>query len=180
MLAVIGSGFQAETQLAAIREVRRINERVWSRNAEHRERFAGRFDAIAAESAEQAVRGADIVVTITSAREPVLDAGWVGLGCHINAAGSNNPQRRELPPELLERAARIAVDSREQARIESGDLLLANVDLDSVRVVELQEVAAGRVPGRTSGDEITVFESNGLGVQDVAAAAFVYEKAIAG
>ncbi|MEZ5403933.1 MAG: ornithine cyclodeaminase family protein [Bryobacteraceae bacterium] len=180
VLAVIGAGFQAETQLAAIRAVRPIREaRVWSRNAGRRRAFADRFGAVAPETAEEAVRGADIVVTITFSKDPVVDAAWIAPGCHVNAAGSNNPTRRELPADLLAAAARIAVDSRDQARIESGDLLLGGVDLDSPRVVELQEIAAGRLPGRTSPGEITVFKSNGLGVQDVAVAAHIYERVLA-
>jgi ornithine cyclodeaminase/alanine dehydrogenase-like protein (mu-crystallin family) len=177
VLAVIGTGFQAETQVAAVRCVRNITEtRVWSRSPERRASFAGRFGAVAPESAEAAVRGADIVCTITYAKDPVLDDAWIAPGCHLNAAGSNNPQRRELPAELVLRTQIVAVDSREQARYESGDLLLAGLDLDGV--VELEEIAAGRRPGRTSPAGVTIFKSNGLGVQDVAAAAYVYEQAL--
>jgi ornithine cyclodeaminase/alanine dehydrogenase-like protein (mu-crystallin family) len=180
VVAVIGSGFQAETQLEAIRAVRPIQEaRVWSRSAEKRKAFADRFNAVATESAAAAVRGADILVTATWSKDPVVVSAWVEDGCHVNAVGSNNPQRREIPPELLERCSLVAVDSMEQARIESGDLLLAFQpdDWTSARVMEFQEVAVGR-RGRQSPQEITLFKSNGLGVQDVAAAALVYERFI--
>ena len=184
-LAVIGSGFQARTQIAAIAQVRPLSEvRVWSRDPERRERFAQQctrdfqLNVAAAASAKQCVDGAGIIVTATYAKDPVIESSAVADGAHINAAGSNNPQRRELPAELIARASLIAVDSLEQARIESGDLLLAwkPEEWDTSRLVELQEVAAGRAT-RTSPESVTIFKSNGLGVQDVAAAALVYERA---
>jgi ornithine cyclodeaminase/alanine dehydrogenase-like protein (mu-crystallin family) len=172
-LALIGSGFQARTQLDAILEVRRqiSDVRVWSRSAEKRERFAAECAVRAVATAEEAVRGADIVVTATFAKDPVLEAAWISPGAHVNAAGSNNPQRRELPSELIARADLIAVDSLEQSKIESGDLLLAPVDWADPRIVELAQVTE-----RPPGAALTIFKSNGLGVEDVAAAAFVYER----
>ena len=107
------------------------------------------------------------------ASAPVVESAWVAPGTHINAMGSNHAQRRELPADLVARADLIAVDNREQSRMESGDLILANVDWD--RTVELQEVSAGR-QGRRAPGEITLFKSNGLAVEDVAAAAYVYER----
>jgi alanine dehydrogenase len=101
----------------------------------------------------------------------VLEAAWISPGAHINAAGSNNPQRRELPSDLIAHADLIAVDSLEQSKIESGDLLLAPVDWADPRIVELAQVT-----GRPAGAALTIFKSNGLGVEDVAAAAFVYER----
>lgn len=181
VLCVIGAGFQARTQLEAVRCVRALREvRVWSRNRARREAFAEEMNAMAPETAEEAVRGASIVTTITFAKDPVLAADWIAGGSHVNAAGSNNPQRRELPSELIARAELIAVDAMDQARLESGDLLLAlaPADWDSPRVTELRHVCAG-ARGRTSPEGVTVFKSNGLGVQDVAAAAWVYEKAVA-
>lgn len=177
-LAVIGSGFQAESQVEAVMAVRPIQKlRVWSRSAEKRSAFARRFeascDARAVETAEQAVAGADIIVTATFARDPVIDVAWVSAGAHVNAIGSNNARRRELPPELLERATVIAADSVEQARIEAGDLLLGLPEGEWNRVVELHELVAQ--PQKHAG--LTVFKSLGLGVEDVRAAAFVYEEA---
>ena len=185
-LAIIGSGFQARTQLDAMLAVRSIREtRVWSRTPAKRAAFAAEMSASfdtpvdATDTAEQAVRGADIIVTATYAKEPVLSAEWVKPGAHINAMGSNQATRREIPAELVRSADWIVVDSREQSRMESGDLLMAFEDSDwsSPRVVELQDVVTGKVRTRHSPGEITLFKSNGLAVEDVIAAAFVYERA---
>jgi len=176
IIGIIGSGFQARTQIAAMRAVRPIGQvKVWSRSAEKRLAFARECGAIAVETAEEAVRGADIVVTATNAKEPVIEASWIGPGVHINAMGSNQAQRRELPAELILRADLIAVDSLEQARMESGDLLLA---LDTERwaahnIAELKDVT-----GRPSADAMTIFKSNGIAVEDVVCAGYVYERAI--
>ena len=176
-LAIIGSGFQARSQLDAIREVRPLADvRVWSRNEAKRRRFAEETGAKAVSSAEEAVRGAGIVVTATSSREPVIQADWIAPGAHgvhINAMGSNRAERRELPSDLVLRADLIAVDSIEQSKIESGDLLLAPVDWNDPRIVEL-----ARIEQRPAGAPITIFNSNGLGVEDVAAAAYVYEQSL--
>ncbi len=187
-LGVIGSGFQACTQLeamlAAAPTIERV--RVWSRSGEKRQAFAREAAAKfgkpveAVETAEEAVRGADILVTATNSAEPVLESGWVAPGAHINAMGSNQARRRELPADLVARAGLIAVDSVEQSRMESGDLLLAFQDgaLQEEawrRVIELQDVVAGRA-GRQTSEEITLFKSNGLAVEDVIAAGLVYER----
>lgn len=178
VLGVIGSGFQARTQVEAIRAAMPgIGAvRVWSRSAEKRDRFAREIGAEAAGSAEEAARGADILVTATNSGEPVIEDAWIGAGTHINAMGSNQARRRELPGELVRRADVIATDSIEQSRMESGDLLLALGEDDWKRVVELKDVAAGR-SGRKRPADITLFKSNGLAVEDVAAAGFVYERA---
>lgn len=175
-LGVIGSGFQARTQVEAIRAAMPGIERVkvWSRSPEKREAFARDVGAEPAESAEAAVRGLDIVVTATSSGEPVLEEAWVAPGTHVNAMGSNQARRRELPGELVRRADLIVADSVEQSRMEAGDLLLADVEWD--RVVELKEVASGRA-GRTRPEDVTIFKSNGLAVEDVIAAGLVYERA---
>ena len=178
-LGVIGSGFQARTQLEAIRAampgIDRV--RVWSRSAEKREAFARECGVEAAATAEEAVRGADIVVTATNSGEPVIESGWVAPGTHINAMGSNQARRRELPAELVRRADLIVADSIEQSRMESGDLLLAfSSESDWERVVELKDVTAGR-SARKRPTDITVFKSNGLAVEDVIAAGWVYERA---
>ena len=171
-LGVIGSGFQAESQIAAIRAVRNIQEvRVWSRSEEKRNTFAHMVGARAAESAEAAVTGADRVVTATFAGEPVIDSKWIADGAHVNAIGSNRINRRELPSDLIVRANLIVCDSIEQAKLEAGDLAMAPVDWDDPRIAE---VAA--IERRPAGNPLTIFKSLGLGVEDVATAAWVYEK----
>jgi ornithine cyclodeaminase/alanine dehydrogenase-like protein (mu-crystallin family) len=179
-LAIIGSGFQARTQLEAMLAVRPIAEvRVWSRDPAKRAAFAAATNARGVETAEQAVRGAHIVVTATYAKDPVLSAEWVEPGTHVNAMGSNQATRREIPAELVRRADLIAVDSIEQSRMESGDLLMAldEADWSSPRIVELKDVVTGRAQTRTTPDQVTLFKSIGLAVEDVIAAAFVYERA---
>ena len=183
-LAIIGSGFQARTQLEAMLAVRKISEvRVWSRDPAKRAAFAAEtpasIDLRAVETAEAAVRGAQIVVTATNAKEPVLSSDWIEPGTHINVMGSNQANRREVPAELVRRADLIAVDSIEQARMEAGDLLLAlsEQDWSSPRIVELKDVIAAGESARKSPDQITLFKSIGLAVEDVIAAASVYERA---
>jgi alanine dehydrogenase len=185
-LAIVGSGFQARTQLEAMLAVRKISEvRVWSRDAAKCAAFAAENTARfavpvhAAETAEQAVRGAQIVVTATYAKDPVLSPEWVEPDAHINAMGSNQANRREIPAELVHRADLIVVDSIEQARMESGDLLMAldEQDWSSPRLVQLQDVVTGRVQARSAPGRLTLFKSIGLAVEDVIAAALVYERA---
>ncbi len=180
-IGIIGSGFQARSQLEATLAVRKVKRvRVFSRSAEKRQKFAAEtaaafsIDVTAVKSAEEAVRGADVVVTATWSKEPVLDATWVESHAHVNAMGSNQADRRELPKELLDRAARIAADSIEQAKIESGDLILAWTpeEWKTPKLVNLQDVTRPRPAG------ITIFKSNGLGVEDVAAAGYVYDQAL--
>jgi ornithine cyclodeaminase/alanine dehydrogenase-like protein (mu-crystallin family) len=171
-LGIIGSGFQARTQLGAIRAVRPIKTvRVWSRSEEKRRAFAEESSVTAVDSAEEAVRGARIVVTATNSKDPVLESSWIQPGAMINAMGSNVANRRELPADLVQCAGLIAVDSIEQAKIEAGDLLLAN---HWSNVVELKDVQR-----HYDAEQITIFESLGLGVEDVAAGAFLYERALA-
>jgi ornithine cyclodeaminase/alanine dehydrogenase-like protein (mu-crystallin family) len=170
VLGIIGSGFQARTQVEAIRAVRPIQEiRVWSRDPAKRQKCAEETGATEAGSAEAAVRGAHIVATATNAKDPVLEDSWVQAGVHINAMGSNTATRRELPAELVRRAGLVAVDSLEQGRLEAGDLLLAD-SWDNV--VELQTLRPQFDPHR-----ITIFKSLGLGLEDVAAGSYVYEQA---
>ena len=181
-LGVIGSGFQARAQIEAILHVRKLRQvSVYSRNEARREAFAEEatrafgLPVIAMDSAAEAVRHADIVVTATYAKDPVLEDAWIHPGTHINAMGSNQPQRREIPAEVIARAAIIAVDSIEQAKVESGDLLLAwsEEDWKTNRLLELKNArSVSRAP-----QDITLFKSNGLGVEDVAAAGFIYEQA---
>lgn len=179
VLGVIGTGFQARSQVEAVAAVRSLTSvKVWSRDAARREAFAREcrehfgLPASAAETAEAAVRDSALVVTATYAKDPVLEAAWISPGTHVNAAGSNQPQRRELPSDLLARADRIVVDSLEVARIEAGDLLLGLADWS--HVAELKNYASWEARPR---DAVTIFKSNGLGVEDVAAAGWVYEQA---
>lgn len=182
-IALIGSGFQAWTQLEAVLAVRKAQRvSVFSRKAANREEFAARaskafgVEVSAAPSAEECVRGAQVVITATYAKDPVLEDAWVEPEAHVNASGSNQASRREIPTELVRRASLIAVDSLEQARIEAGDLLLAVPESEwgGLPLMEMGKIAAGAPFTRPQG--ITIFESLGLGVQDVAAAALVYEK----
>ena len=184
-LGIIGSGFQARSQLAAMlaaRSLRRI--KVWSREAEKRNAFAAESSASfgtsiqAVDTAEEAVRDAEIVVTATNAKDPVVASEWIAPGTHINAMGSNQAKRRELPTDLVLRADRIAVDSIEQAHMEAGDLLLA---LDEngwkdPKLVELKDLVAGSFNRKPT--DITIFKSNGLALEDVICAGYVYERGI--
>lgn len=171
-VAVLGSGFQARGQLEAMRAAREVTRTlVWSRKRESAEKFAEEMGAEVAESADAAVAQASIVVTATAAKDPLFAASSVRPGTHINAVGSNAPNRRELPGELLARAGAIVADSVEQARIEAGDLLLG---LDEAGWERVEELRAGRA--RRSAEEITVFKSVGLGLEDVAVAGWVYEQ----
>jgi ornithine cyclodeaminase/alanine dehydrogenase-like protein (mu-crystallin family) len=184
-LGLIGSGFQAETQLEGVATARPLRSvRVYSRSAEKRAAFAERMSrrlglAIEpVETARQAVEGSDIVVTVTSARRPVLEGAWLPEGCHINAAGSNHARRREIDAAAIERCAVVAVDSLEQAKMEAGDLIGAAEEgrLDWQNVMELSAVVGGRAAGRRDSAEITLFESQGLAVEDLAVANHVYRQ----
>ncbi|MGI8742945.1 MAG: ornithine cyclodeaminase family protein [Bryobacteraceae bacterium] len=171
VLGVIGSGYQARSQVEAIRAVRPISEiRVWSRNPSKRRAMADELGVTAVETAEAAVSGADIVITATNAKDPVIEDSWIQPGVHINAMGSNVASRRELPAELVRRANTIAVDSLDQAKIEAGDLILGG---HWSNVVELQDVTKSYDPAK-----ITIFKSLGVGLEDVAAGGFVYEAAM--
>ena len=183
-LGMIGTGLQARTQLQAIAQVRKLDGiRVFGRDAERRERFAEEMsDALkipvtAAASAEDAVRGADIVVTSTTSTAPVLEGRWLKPGVHINAIGANFPQKRELDARAVERCDVIAVDSRAQSKLESGDLIHVFGE-DAARwagVKELAEIAAGKATGRTSPNQITLFKSNGIATEDIVAAGRIFE-----
>ena len=170
-VAVLGSGFQAASQLEAVRAVRKIEQVfVWSRTRAKAEAFANKHNAVVCETANDAVTQASIVITMTSAKDPLFDDSAITPGTHINAAGSNIANRAEVPAALIQRADIIAVDSIEQAQQEAGDLILAKIDWS--RVVEMKER-----PVRSTASEITLFKSIGLGLEDVAAAAHVYEAA---
>ncbi len=185
-VGILGTGHQAPTQLQAIAQVRRLaSVRAYSPTPERRRAFADRMSreldlaVEAVDSAEAAVRDADIVVAITSAREPVLQGAWLAPGAHVNAAGANFARKRELDDAVIARAGRIVVDSREQAKLEAGDLI-APFQSHPERwqdVRELSQLVSGDVPGRTSEEEITLFKSLGVALEDVATAARVVERA---
>jgi len=174
-LAILGAGVQARTHLEAIRLVRNINDvRVYSRTRQKAEALGRAVD-----SAEEAVRGADIIVTATSSKEPVLKREWVSPGAHINAVGSSIASARELDGATVA-VASLFVDRRESTVNESGDYLFALREgaiggPEHIRA-EIGELLTGRAEGRKSAEEITLFKSLGLAVEDLAAAAFLYEK----
>jgi ornithine cyclodeaminase/alanine dehydrogenase-like protein (mu-crystallin family) len=179
-LGVIGCGRQAETQVAAIRAAVPSIERVvaYCRTPERLDAFCERMGAEAAESHREA--GAqDVVVTITSSRDPVLRGEWLRPGAFVAAAGANVVSRRELDNAVLERATFVCCDSLEQARLESGDLVepVAAGVLDWLEVHELQEVVSGEVAGRQSDEDVVVFKSNGLAAWDVALGAEAVRRA---
>ncbi len=187
ILVVMGSGVQAERHLDSIPLVRDLSEiRVWARRPSEAERIAATHASQAPvvraiTDPRKALAGADIVVTATTSVEPILERGWVPAGCHINAVGSCIPTAREIDARTIA-DARIFVDDRQAALKESGDLLLAIADgaITAEDIAgEIGEVIVGRLPGRTSDKEITLFESLGLGVEDVAAAQFAYRQAVA-
>lgn len=185
-VAVLGTGWQARTQLEAVCAVRSIQEAfVYSRTPERRQRFAEEMQQAlgvpvrATSSAEEAVREADVVCTITTARQPVLLGRWLSSGVHVNAAGSNWAHRRELDGEAVSRAGCVVVDDLPQAKVECGDLIQAAAEglFDWSRAVELADVVAGTTPSRTAAEQVTLFCSQGVALEDVVAARLVYERA---
>ncbi len=169
VLGILGSGVQARSHVEALRLVRQFEEiRVWSPTPEHAKRFAREIGATAM-SAEQAVRGADVIVTVTSSKMPVLRGAWLKTGCHVNAIGACRPDWRELDDEAMSNV--VFVDSREGAMKESGDVLLSGTKI----YAELGEVLAGKVPAQAN--ETTIFKSLGMAVEDIAAALLVYQSA---
>ncbi len=183
---VFGAGWQAQSQIEALCAVRPIEEvRVYARRREPLERFCADMAArtgrrvVPAESPQATVAGADVVVTITTASEPLFDGRWLEDGCHVTAAGANALIRREVDETTLRRAAVICVDSRAVALREAGDLLpaLEKGRLAEGRLVELGEVIDGQRPGRPDAAAITLFESQGMAIQDLALAARVLERA---
>ena len=186
-LAIIGAGVQARTHLAALDAVREITQaRVACRNIEHAQevvlemqpRFSFPIEAV--KTNEEAVRGADLIVTATSSQEPVLYKDWISPGAHVNAIGTHSPNSREIDSATMA-AARIFVDRRESALNEAGDYLLAAkeglINADSI-VAEVGELLIGTKEGRNSVDEITLFKSLGLAIEDVASAEYLYQKAL--
>jgi ornithine cyclodeaminase/alanine dehydrogenase-like protein (mu-crystallin family) len=187
-LALFGTGDQAETQLAAIARVRPLRlVRVYSRKPERREAFAKRMarnlnlNVQAADTPEAAMKGANIITTATTSREPVFPGSSIVAGMHINAAGSNSVARSELDRTTIKRATRIFTDDLMQARAESGDLVMAyeRNALIWEQVRPLADVVGGITVGRTSSNDVTLFESQGVALWDIALAATTYERALA-
>ncbi len=183
---VFGAGWQAEGQILALCAVRHFDRiKVFARDPDRLAAFCERMAAasgvpvVSAASAEQTVRGSDVVVTITTSPKPLFDADWLEAGVHINAAGSNSLARQELSEATVRRADVICVDSRETALREAGDLLplLEKGRTHSGKWVELGEVIAGIRPGRTTPAQITLFESQGMAIQDIAVASRLLDRA---
>jgi alanine dehydrogenase len=183
---IVGTGLQARTQLEAVALARKLERvRAFGRDPGRREIFARDMTArigvpvTPVGSAEEAVRGADIVVTATTSTNPVVEGRWVESGAHINAIGVNFANKREIDSETVRRAEVIAVDSVEQSKIEAGDLILAFGD-DLQRwtaVCELSDILSGKTTGRTNRDQITMFKSNGIAIEDIVVAGRIYELA---
>jgi ornithine cyclodeaminase len=173
VVAVLGSGVQGRSHVAAMRAVLPEAElRIWSRTPEHATGLALESRATACGTVEEALDGADVVCTTTSAREPIVERAWLAAGAHVNAVGSSVPSARELDTATVADAA-LFVDRRESTVNEAGDWLLAARDagLDETHIrAELGEVLVGAHPGRRSDDELTLFKSLGLAVEDLAAA----------
>jgi ornithine cyclodeaminase/alanine dehydrogenase-like protein (mu-crystallin family) len=185
-LAILGSGTQARTHLQAMTAVRDIHRvRVWSRDPQHARAFAesqarrGGMSVEVSSTAREAVEGASIICTTTAATEPILEGKWLSPGAHVNAVGFAGPSGRELDAEAVARG-RLFADRRESIQNEAGDFLLAKkegaVGEDHV-AGEIGEVLLGRVAGRTSPEEITIFESLGLAIEDLAAVNHIYRRA---
>jgi ornithine cyclodeaminase/alanine dehydrogenase-like protein (mu-crystallin family) len=184
-LAILGSGVQADSHLAAMRAVRKIRRvRVWSRSSANARAFAERhvgqgIGIEVCDSARAAVDGADLVCTTTAAREPILAGEWLAPGAHINAVGACFKDSRELDSDAVARS-RLYVDRLESALNEAGDILLAirggAIGEDHI-LGELGEVLVGRVEGRLTPDDVTLFESLGIAIEDLAAAHYVHRKA---
>lgn len=181
-LALLGAGVQAASHLAAMRAVRTLRRvRVWSRNRARAEQFAAAHGVEVAATARDAVTGADLICTTTAAREPILEGAWLAAGAHVNAVGACFASARELDTAAIVRA-RLIVDRRESALAESGDFLIPRAEgaiTDDHIAGELGDVLLGSVVGRRDGDEITVFDSLGIAVEDLAAAHYVYTRALA-
>jgi alanine dehydrogenase len=184
--AIIGTGLQARTQLEAVAQARKLEKVLaFGRDAERRQRFARdmteklRIEVTPASSAEEAVRGADIVVTSTTSKTPVVEGRWLAPGMHINAIGANFAEKSEIDAEAVRRCDVIAADSVEQSKIESGDLI-QGFGKDTSRwnaVLGLADIVGGKASGRTSRDQVTLFKSNGIAIEDVVVAGRLFELA---
>jgi ornithine cyclodeaminase/alanine dehydrogenase len=187
-VGLFGTGKQARTQLQAVCLVRKINRvQVYSPNEEHRRAFAAemselcRTEVIPVPRPELAAEDKDIVITATSSREPVFNGHWIAEGTHINAVGSNFLGKAEIDAVTVRRCESIVVDSKDQARLEAGDFTqaLEEGSIHWVDVHELGQVIVGRYTGRAHPQDVTLFKSLGIAVEDVAVASRVYHKAVA-
>jgi thiomorpholine-carboxylate dehydrogenase len=170
VLAILGSGVQARSHFEALRLVRNFEDvRVWSQTKSNADEFSREIGARVT-SAEDAVRGADVIVTVTSSKTPVMRGAWLKRGCHVNAIGACRPDWRELDDDAMRNNV-VFVDSREAAMKESGDVILSGAKI----YAELGEAFAGKIDNRA--DETTIFKSLGMAVEDIAAALLVYRKA---
>ncbi|HKC85043.1 MAG TPA: ornithine cyclodeaminase family protein [Blastocatellia bacterium] len=185
-VGLFGTGWQAQSQLEAVCAARDVESvKVYSRSPENRARFcqemSARLSGVNVAPVERPEDAADagVIITITASREPVLEGAWLKPGAHVNAAGGNSILRRELDDEAIRRSSFIAVDSIDQAKIEAGELITAVEKgmLTWERVRELRYVVSGEMRGRTSDDQITLFKSLGVAIEDVATAAVLYRKA---
>ena len=185
-VGIYGTGWQAESQLLAVCAVRQIKSiKAYSRKPENRAAFAEKMTALLGvevtpvATPEEAARGQSILITITTGREPVLKGAWIEPGAHINVAGSNYLSKAEIDIETVRRAALIAVDSIEQSKIEAGDLLPAieRGVTSWEAIAELGQIVAGRSPGRASEQDITLFKSSGIALEDIATALRLYHLA---
>jgi ornithine cyclodeaminase/alanine dehydrogenase len=183
VVGLIGAGKQARTQAWAICRVRPVRRlRVFSRNEENRKRFAKEMTPVCqceiepVSRAEEAVRDMDIVITATSSKTPVLSGTWLAEGTHVCAVGSNFLEKAELDVTTFRRAKNVVVDDKEQAKLEAGDFVAAREEgvLHWSSIHELSEVVVGKLRGRALPQDITVFKSLGLGIEDVAVAARIY------
>jgi alanine dehydrogenase len=187
-LAVIGTGRQSRTQVEAVCAVRPIKRiRVFARTPEHRESYARALEkdlgveALPATSAEACVADANVVITITKSAEPVCRAAWLARGAHVNAAGANSGDRREVDGEMVLRAAVKVTDHVEQAKVEAGEFrdLVAEGKLAWSDIRELGELVSGKAKGRTSPSDLTLFKSLGIALEDMAFGELVYQRALA-
>jgi ornithine cyclodeaminase/alanine dehydrogenase-like protein (mu-crystallin family) len=185
-IGLFGSGKQARTQLLGICRVRKIKRvQVYSPNEEHRRRFASEMshlcqtDVVPVPRPEMAAEDKDIIVTATTSREPVFNGHWIAEGTHINATGSNFLGKAEIDAVAVRRCDSIVVDSKDQARLEAGDFQQALEDgsIHWADVHELGQVIVGRFTGRAHAQDVTLFKSLGIGIEDVAVAARAYSKA---
>ena len=185
-VGIYGTGWQAESQLMAVCAVRNIKSiSAYGRDTERRAAFARKMssllevDVTPAASAEEAARGRSIVITATSAREPVLKGEWIEPGTHLNVVGSNFLSKAEVDIETIRRVSIVAVDSIEQSRLEAGDFMPAieRGVISWESVTELGQIVAGHTPGRNRDDQITLFKSNGIALEDISTALRVYNLA---
>ena len=185
-VGIFGTGWQARSQLEAVCAVRQIQSiKAFGRDATRRQTFCAEMSqqlgilVEPAETPEAVVKGMDVVITSTNAREPLFDGNWLEPGVHVNAIGSNALIRREIDDTTVRRSALIVVDSKEQARLECGDLLgpLERGLIHWEQVHELGDIVAGHIPSRRESSDITLFESHGLAIWDLAAGMAVYDAA---